>query len=55
MLFFVTLGVSFMLVTGKALHAGGAQEGSPTHTLSGWVHRLTSNSQRLHTLRHLDI
>ncbi len=30
-----------------------AQEGSLTHNLFGWVHGLTWNSQRLHTLHHL--
>lgn len=53
MFFFITLGVSFMIVTGMALYAEGAQEGSLTHTLFGWVHNLTWNSQRLHTLHHL--
>jgi Ni/Fe-hydrogenase 1 B-type cytochrome subunit len=53
MFFFITLGVSFMIVTGMALYAEGAQEGSLTHDLFGWVHGLTWNSQRLHTLHHL--
>ncbi len=53
MFFFITLGVSFMIVTGMALYAEGAQEGSLTHDLFGWVHSLTWNSQRLHTLHHL--
>lgn len=53
MFFFITLGVSFMIVTGFALYAEGAQEGSLTHDLFGWVHSLTWNSQRLHTLHHL--
>ena len=53
MFFFITLGVSFMIVTGMALYAEGAQEGSMTHDLFGWVHSLTWNSQRLHTLHHL--
>lgn len=53
MFFFITLGVSFMIVTGMALYAEGAQEGSLTHMLFGWVHGLTWNSQRLHTLHHL--
>ncbi len=53
MFFFITLGVSFMIVTGLALYAEGAQEGSLTHDLFGWVHGLTWNSQRLHTLHHL--
>lgn len=53
MFFFITLGVSFMIVTGMALYAEGAQEGSLTADLFGWVHGLTWNSQRLHTLHHL--
>ncbi|RGP38085.1 Ni/Fe-hydrogenase, b-type cytochrome subunit [Pseudotabrizicola alkalilacus] len=53
MFFFITLGVSFMIVTGMALYAEGAQAGSLTDTLFGWVHTLTWNSQRLHTLHHL--
>lgn len=53
MFFFITLGVSFMIITGMALYAEGAQEGSLTHDLFGWVHSLTWNSQRLHTLHHL--
>jgi len=53
MFFFITLGVSFMIVTGMALYAEGAQEGSLMADLFGWVHGLTWNSQRLHTLHHL--
>jgi Ni/Fe-hydrogenase 1 B-type cytochrome subunit len=53
MFFFITLGVAFMIVTGLALYAEGAQAGSLTHDLFGWVHGLTWNSQRLHTLHHL--
>jgi len=53
MFFFITLGVSFMIVTGMALYAEGAQEGSLTADLFGWVHGLSWNSQRLHTLHHL--
>lgn len=53
MFFFITLGVTFMIVTGLALYAEGAQEGSLTHDLFGWVLGLVWNSQRLHTLHHL--
>ncbi len=53
MFFFITLGVSFMIVTGMALYGEGAQEGSLAHDLFGWVHGFTWNSQRLHTLHHL--
>lgn len=53
MFFFITLGLSFMIITGLALYAEGAQEGSLTHNLFGWVLDLVWNSQRLHTLHHL--
>jgi Ni/Fe-hydrogenase 1 B-type cytochrome subunit len=53
MFFFITLGVSFMIVTGMALYAQGAQEGSLTHDLFGWVLGLVWNTQTLHTLHHL--
>lgn len=53
MFFFITLGVSFMIATGMALYAEGAQEGSLTDHLFGWVRGLVWNSQRLHTLHHL--
>ncbi|NHB77787.1 Ni/Fe-hydrogenase, b-type cytochrome subunit [Rhodobacter calidifons] len=52
MFFFITLGVTFMVFTGFALYAEGAQEGSLTHDLFGWMHGLTWNSQRMHTLHH---
>jgi len=53
MFFFITLGVAFMIVTGFALYAEGAQAGSLTDSLFGWMHGLTWNSQRMHTLHHL--
>jgi Ni/Fe-hydrogenase 1 B-type cytochrome subunit len=53
MFLFITLGLSFMIVTGLALYAEGAQEGHLTHTLFGWVHGLVGNTQRLHMLHHL--
>lgn len=53
MFFFITLGISFMIITGLALYAEGAQEGSLFADLFGWVHGFTWNSQRLHTLHHL--
>jgi len=53
MFFFITLGVSFMIVTGMALYAEGAQEGSLPHDLFGWVITLTGNSMTLHTIHHL--
>ena len=53
MFFFITLGVGFMIVTGMALYAEGAQQGHLTDLLFGWVHGLVWNSQWLHTLHHL--
>lgn len=53
MFFFITLGVGFMIVTGFALYAEGAQEGSLPHDLFGWLIAWVQNTQRLHTLHHL--
>lgn len=53
MFFFVTLGMSFMIVTGFALYSQGAGEGSLSDTLFGWVIAWVGNSQTLHTLHHL--
>lgn len=53
MFFFITLGVSFMIVTGLALYAEGAGQGSIFDDLFGWVIALVGNTQRLHTLHHL--
>ncbi len=53
MFFFMTLGLTFMIVTGWALYAEGAGQGSLPDTFFGWVLGLVQNSQRLHTLHHL--
>ena len=53
MFFFITLGVGFMIVTGLTLYAEGAQAGSLTHDLFGWLIGWVQNTQRLHTLHHL--
>jgi Ni/Fe-hydrogenase 1 B-type cytochrome subunit len=53
MFFFMTLGLTFMIVTGFALYAEGAQAGSLFDVLFGWVRGLALNSQRIHTLHHL--
>lgn len=53
MFFFITLGVAFMIVTGLALYAEGAQAGSLAHDLFGWLIAWVQNTQRLHTLHHL--
>jgi Ni/Fe-hydrogenase 1 B-type cytochrome subunit len=53
MFFFMTCGLTFMIVTGMALYAEGAGQGSLFDTLFGWVHGWVQNSQRLHTLHRL--
>lgn len=53
MFFFMTLGITFMMITGWALYAEGAGQGSLPDTAMGWVLGLVQNSQRLHTLHHL--
>lgn len=53
MFFFITIGLSFMIVTGWALYAEGTGQGSVPDLLAGWVLGLVQNSQRLHTLHHL--
>ncbi|PTW51379.1 MULTISPECIES: Ni/Fe-hydrogenase, b-type cytochrome subunit [Rhodovulum] len=50
---FITLGMTFMIVTGFALYAEGAGQGSFYDSWFGWVLGLVGNSQRLHTLHHL--
>ena len=53
MFFFITLGVVWMICTGFALYAEGAQAGSLPDKLFGWMHGLIWNSQTIHTLHHL--
>ncbi|WP_102223857.1 Ni/Fe-hydrogenase, b-type cytochrome subunit [Acidimangrovimonas sediminis] len=53
MFFFMTVGLTFMLVTGWALYAQGAGEGSIPDDLFGWLLAWVGNSQILHTLHHL--
>lgn len=53
MFFFFTLGVVWMIVTGFALYAEGAQAGSLPDRLFGWLHGMIWNSQAIHTLHHL--
>ncbi|KQB13969.1 Ni/Fe-hydrogenase, b-type cytochrome subunit [Rhodobacter capsulatus] len=50
---FITLGITFMMITGWALYAEGAGQGGVTDSLFGWVLGYVQNSQRLHTLHHL--
>ena len=54
MFFFITLGVSFMIVTGLALYSEGTGQGSWADILFGWVIPLFGgNSHVVHTLHHL--
>ena len=50
---FITLGMTFMIVTGFALYSEGAGQDSVYAQLFGWVIALAGNTQRLHTLHHL--
>lgn len=53
MFFFMTIGITFMIVTGWALYAEGAGRGSFPDSVAGWVLGLVGNSMFLHTLHHL--
>lgn len=50
---FMTLGLSFMILTGMALYAEGAGLGSFYDLVFGWVRHLVGDSQTLHTIHHL--
>lgn len=50
---FITLGLSFMIVTGFALYAEGAGKDSIYDALFGWVFPLVGNTLILHTIHHL--
>ena len=50
MFFFMTLGISFMMITGWALYAEGAGQGSLPDTAMGWLLGWIGNSQILHML-----
>ncbi|WP_068114241.1 Ni/Fe-hydrogenase, b-type cytochrome subunit [Tropicimonas marinistellae] len=50
---FMTLGLTFMIVSGFALYSEGAGQGSWADTLFGWVIPLVGGSQALHGLHHL--
>lgn len=50
---FMTLGLSFMILTGMALYAEGAGQGSFFDQAFGWVRYLVGPSQTLHTIHHL--
>jgi Ni/Fe-hydrogenase 1 B-type cytochrome subunit len=53
MFFFITLGVLWMITTGFALYAEGAQAGSLPDIFFGWMRGIIWNSQTVHTLHHL--
>ena len=54
MFFFITLGVSFMIVTGLALYSEGLGHGSLLYAMFGWVFDLAGgNSHVVHTVHHL--
>ncbi|GLK63797.1 Ni/Fe-hydrogenase, b-type cytochrome subunit [Paracoccus methylovorus] len=53
MFLFMTVGLTFMIVTGFALYAEGAGKDSMFHAVFGWVQDLVQNTQRLHTLHHI--
>lgn len=50
---FITLGLSFMIVTGFALYAEGQQAGGWADQMFGWVIPLFGSSQDVHTWHHL--
>jgi Ni/Fe-hydrogenase 1 B-type cytochrome subunit len=50
----ITLGGTFMIITGFAMYGEGAQSGSWAHTMfSSWVIPLFGQSQNLHTAHHV--
>ncbi|MDJ1015216.1 MAG: Ni/Fe-hydrogenase, b-type cytochrome subunit [Paracoccaceae bacterium] len=54
MFFFITLGVSFMIVTGLALYSEGLGHDSTLYALFGWVFTAVGgNSHVVHTIHHL--
>ncbi|WP_417249138.1 Ni/Fe-hydrogenase, b-type cytochrome subunit [Celeribacter sp.] len=54
MFFFITIGVSFMIVTGLALYSEGLGYDSVLNQMFGWVFTLFGNNPHIvHTLHHL--
>lgn len=53
MFFFMTVGLSFMIVTGFALYAEGLGQGSWADTIFGPLLAFVGNSMVLHQLHHL--
>ena len=50
---FITLGLTFMIVTGFALYGEGLGQGSWADQMFGWVIPLFGQSQDVHTWHHL--
>ncbi|RVT83235.1 Ni/Fe-hydrogenase, b-type cytochrome subunit [Rhodobacteraceae bacterium CCMM004] len=53
MFFFMTVGMTFMIVTGFALYAEGAGAGTVLHTIAAPFLAWIGNSQVLHSIHHL--
>ncbi|MGB0661400.1 MAG: Ni/Fe-hydrogenase, b-type cytochrome subunit [Mangrovicoccus sp.] len=53
MFFFMTLGITFMIITGLALYSEGLGQDSLLHGMFGWVLTLGGNSQIIHSVHHL--
>ncbi|MDX2483454.1 MAG: Ni/Fe-hydrogenase, b-type cytochrome subunit [Pseudodonghicola sp.] len=53
MFMFMTVGLSFMILTGWALYSEGAGQGSLPDHAAGWVLTLFGNSQIVHSVHHL--
>jgi Ni/Fe-hydrogenase 1 B-type cytochrome subunit len=54
MFFFITLGVSFMILTGLALYSEGLGHDSLLYRMFGWVFTLVGgNSHVVHTIHHI--
>ena len=50
---FITLGLTFMIITGFALYSEGLGQGSWADQMFGWVIPLFGQSQDVHTWHHL--
>jgi Ni/Fe-hydrogenase 1 B-type cytochrome subunit len=53
MFFFMTLGLTFMIVTGTALYAEGLGTDHWLYSLTGWVFAIDGGSQTVHTIHRL--
>lgn len=53
MFLFMTVGITFMIVTGWALYAEGAGHGSFADGVAGWLLGVVGNSMVLHTIHRL--